>query len=187
MQLTLNLEIDFDTEETADSPVGTDEWYTPRHIVDRVLAFFGGEIDLDPASNSHTNPNVPARRVFTAKDDGLSQPWAKHSLEHGWTPQKIWCNPPYSRNQEWAKKALFEWQAGHIEEILVLVPNKPGTQWFKNYIKMGPIMAIIEGRLKFGNATTGAKFESVLIYGGDRMEDFRHHFQSVASCFLIVN
>ena len=59
------------------------EWYTPPEIIAPVLAFFD-EIDLDPCSNSHTNPNVPACERFTKEDDGLRQQW------HG----RVFLNPP---------------------------------------------------------------------------------------------
>lgn len=58
----------------------TDEWYTPRTIVE---AF--GEFDLDPCAPSHNF--YTARRCFTKADDGLSKEW------HG----RVWLNPPYSR------------------------------------------------------------------------------------------
>ena len=40
------------------------EHYTPQYILDAVIACMGA-IDLDPASNSHEIPNVPAARHYT--------------------------------------------------------------------------------------------------------------------------
>ncbi len=48
----------------------SDDWYTPREI----FAAFGLTFDLDPCSPGPQHW-VPARRVFTIKDDGLKQTW----------------------------------------------------------------------------------------------------------------
>ena len=50
------------------------EHYTPKYILDAVLACMGA-IDLDPCSNSREIPNVPAARHYTAQGNGLVQPW----------------------------------------------------------------------------------------------------------------
>jgi hypothetical protein len=47
----------------------TPEWYTPEHIITRVIGVMG-EIDLDPCSNDKDNPNVPAKEHYTQADDG---------------------------------------------------------------------------------------------------------------------
>ncbi len=47
-------------------------WNTPAEIVDEVEEMFG-VIDVDPASNSKDNPNVPATTRYTEDDDGLAQ------------------------------------------------------------------------------------------------------------------
>ena len=60
------------------------EWYTPAHILNRVIELFGGEIDLDPCSNSHEQPWVPALRHLTKDDDSLAQSWFG----------KVFVNPP---------------------------------------------------------------------------------------------
>jgi phage N-6-adenine-methyltransferase len=189
MQLSLDLNIDSTGNvshslrvqtSSAKTGNGKDEWYTPRHIVERAIAFFG-EIDLDPCSNSHEAPNVPAHRLFTAQDDGLTLSWK------GDRPQRVWLNPPYSENRKWANKVVSEWGEGNIEEILILVPNRLGVQWFETYMAIGPIVAPLRGRLTFGDATSAAPFESILIYGGDRMEDFRSAFGDLVTCFLITN
>lgn len=59
----------------------TDEWYTPREIIDSL-----GPFDLDPCA--------PVARLwdtaschYTKEDDGLAQEWVG----------RVWLNPPYSR------------------------------------------------------------------------------------------
>lgn len=59
----------------------TDEWYTPREILETL-----GEFDLDPCAP--INPLWPTARVmYNKNDDGLSKEWFG----------RVWLNPPYSR------------------------------------------------------------------------------------------
>lgn len=59
----------------------TDEWYTPKEIIDAL-----GEFDLDPCA-----PVAPfyktASVMYNKNDDGLKQEWKG----------RVWLNPPYSR------------------------------------------------------------------------------------------
>lgn len=54
--------------------VATD-FVSPPEIVGTTAAFFGGRIDLDPASSEFANTLVNADRYFTAADNGLNQTW----------------------------------------------------------------------------------------------------------------
>lgn len=59
----------------------TDEWYTPKEIIDAL-----GEFDLDSCA-----PMRPlwrtARVMYNKEQDGLKQKWEG----------RVWLNPPYSR------------------------------------------------------------------------------------------
>jgi hypothetical protein len=48
----------------------SDDWYTPPEIFDALRLTF----DLDPCSPGPAHW-VPARQLFTLRDDGLAQPW----------------------------------------------------------------------------------------------------------------
>jgi hypothetical protein len=150
----------------------TPEWYTPRNIIDRVLEFFD-EIDLDPCSNSKTNPNVPARQVYTEADDGLAQPW--------WG--RVYVNPPYGDGiGRWTQKARDsyeawrEWasepenEAPRVEAILLLLPARTDTEWFSHLQNYA--VCFIRGRLKFVGAENSAPFPSMLVYLGDESDRF---------------
>lgn len=64
-----------------ESKNSTDEWYTPKEIIDAL-----GEFDLDPCA-----PMRPlwrtARVMYNKEQDGLKQKWEG----------RVWLNPPYSR------------------------------------------------------------------------------------------
>lgn len=62
--------------------VASDEWYTPREIIDAL-----GPFDLDPCA-----PMKPlwrtAERMVNKEEDGLKIEWGG---------VRTWCNPPYSQ------------------------------------------------------------------------------------------
>lgn len=72
--------------------VDSDERFTPKWVFDALAVAF----DLDPASPVGEYTHVPAGRVYTREDDGLSQPWFGF----------VWCNPPFSNATPWADKFI---------------------------------------------------------------------------------
>jgi hypothetical protein len=93
-----------------------DEWYTPVEII-RSL----GEFDLDPASSPKAfGLNQSAKKIYTAKENGLIQPWQG----------RVWLNPPYSNPllQDFLKK-----MAGHNRGI-ALVFSKIEAKWFHDIV-----------------------------------------------------
>jgi hypothetical protein len=70
----------------------SDDYYTPRHVFDRLAIDF----DLDVASPPGGIPWLPAARYFTMEDDGLSQPWEG----------RVWMNPPYSQTTPWVRRFI---------------------------------------------------------------------------------
>ena len=80
-------------EKSANS---TDEWYTPKEIIDAL-----GEFDLDPCA-----PVSPlyktASIMYNKNDDGLKQEWKG----------RVWLNPPYSRPliESFVKRMARTWK-----------------------------------------------------------------------------
>lgn len=68
--------------------ITTDECYTPRWVFDAMAL----EFDLDVAAPPGGPWHVPAKRYYTAEDDGIVKRWEG----------TVWCNPPYSRVTPWA-------------------------------------------------------------------------------------
>lgn len=66
---------------------GSGDWMTPLWLVD-LCREVTGAFDLDPASSDEANAIVMAKRFFTARDDGLEQPWAG----------TVFLNPPGTCN-----------------------------------------------------------------------------------------
>jgi len=152
---------------SSDSP----EWYTPSEVVRRVTMALGA-IDLDPCSNSKTEPNVPAAQHFTIEDDGLAQPWRG----------RVYMNPPYGRViGDWVEKLATEFEVGHVTEAIALVPSRTDTAWFRRLPSR--YVCFVTGRLEFSSHGVGAPFPSVLFYLGPNSGRFIGAFADFGMTF----
>jgi phage N-6-adenine-methyltransferase len=139
------------------------DWRTPDEVLSLVRRL--GCIDLDPA----TAPDNPtgARRFYTAADNGLRQSWESTGI--------VYCNPPYGRALgPWAKKMRDE---GSRNEIVALLPARPDTRWFQEYVTTASALCFWRGRMTFEGAPAPAPFPSVLAYWGDRWPAFSKVFK----------
>jgi len=149
----------------------TPEHYTPQCIIDATLACLG-EIDLDPCSNSLTDPVIPAKGHFTVDDDGLIWKW------HG----RIYMNPPYGRViDRWIAKLCEEHEAGRVTEAIALVPARTDTQWWLR-LRDFPV-CFITGRLTFGGNEDPAPFPSAVFYLGENIGAFYRAFIELGDCW----
>lgn len=116
----------------------TVEWPTPRAVYDALDAEF--EFDLDPCPISGT-------------EDGLA------SLFCSWAGMRVFCNPPYGPEiRRWLERAA------EAEIAVYLLPARTDTKWFHDLvIPKASEIRFIKGRLKFGDATAGAPFPSMLV------------------------
>ena len=133
----------------------TDNWASPKHIVQQVVEEFG-IIDLDPAASKS---NSVCKRFFDESMDGLKQ---------GWVADLVYTNPPYGRIlNEWVKKALNEYDLGHAQRIVMLLPSRTCTRWFHALYERPDVeIRFIKGRLKYGDGKQAAPFPSMLVIIG---------------------
>lgn len=133
----------------------SDEWETPRWLFDRLNERF--QFTLDAAA---TKENALCRRWFTKEED---------ALQFCWDGERVFCNPPYSKIAKWAKH--FSEQAVNANLIVALVPARPDTAWWNDYIKTADLIHFIRGRLRFGDSKNSAPFPSALAFwfGLDRI------------------
>lgn len=130
-----------------------DEWYTPVELI-RSL----GEFDLDPASSHEAfELNQSAKTIYTAKENGLIQPW------HG----RIWLNPPYSNplQQNFLVK-MAEHNRG-----TALVFSKIETKWFHDIVfRHATAIKFLYNRIRFirrdGTVGTQPRNGSMLVAYG---------------------
>lgn len=71
---------------------GKNDWATPQELFDELDAEF--HFTLDPCATPKT---AKCAKFYTEADNGLAQDW---------TGETVFCNPPYSDQQqtEWVKK-----------------------------------------------------------------------------------
>ena len=133
-----------------------DEWWTPIQYIESVRKVIGS-IDLDPASCDRANQVVKAKKIYTEEDNGLNHEW------HG----KVFMNPPYSKNKDFAEHLLQEYESGNVDEAIILVgAHAIETQWFRNYWDY--VLCFTGHRIRFntpdGPAIAGNIAGSVFVY-----------------------
>lgn len=139
----------------------SDEWRTDGDFFAALDAEFG--FDVDAAASAE---NRWKERYF-----GLDHPHQNDALAMQWFPygRTFWLNPPYSKCREFIAKAAE--QAAKGCTVVCLVPSRTDTRWWHEHVwdrashLPWPNVEIrfVKGRLKFGGATAGAPFPSVVI------------------------
>lgn len=110
---------------------GSDDWYTPRALLDEL----GETFDLDPCSPGQGHW-VPARMIYTIKDDGLAQPWKGF----------VFMNPPFGgRNGHvpWLEKFLRHGNG------IAIVRAYTSAGWFHDHAVKADAMCFPRGKTKF--------------------------------------
>lgn len=138
----------------------SDEWATPQDLFDRLDAEFAFDIDV-----AASRENAKCLAYLTEADNALVQEWRLRLP----STSTAFCNPPYSMCREFMAKAVVESHKGIT--VVCLVPARTDTRWFHNTVwdrfretfYKGVEVRFIKGRLKFGGATAGAPFPSVII------------------------
>lgn len=149
----------FALPHTPSTTSAADEYYTPKLLLEMVTKCIG-PIDLDPCSNSHEEPNVPAYEHYTKEDDGLMQDWYR----------TVFLNPPYSKPEPWLRKLIAEYKAGKVEKAIALVPVDTSTGWFQLLLDY-PI-CLISLPWKFIGNQSRARCASALVYLGPDSDRF---------------
>jgi hypothetical protein len=159
----------------SDAPV---EWYTPYEHIEKAREVLG-DIDLDPASNALAQSWIQAGTYYTADQDGMIQPWFG----------RVWCNPPYSKEQpkgrkapDWLEKALSCYENGEIEAAIVLL-NRTGAAWYRQKKKRASAICEAWKRIQFLDATgtprKGSTYHNDFWYLGPHPEKFAAVFRSI--------
>jgi phage N-6-adenine-methyltransferase len=133
-------------------------WETPADLGAALSRAVGG-FDLDPcaATANKRRARVKAAVLLTAEDDGLAVPWLG----------QVYVNPPYGRAlPTWLRKCATEAAGGAV--VVALVPARPDTAWFHDYIFGRADIFMLRGRLRFGDGEQTATFPSaVVVWGAD--------------------
>jgi site-specific DNA-methyltransferase (adenine-specific) len=122
------------------------DWCTPPDLYEELDKIY--KFDLDPCASVG---NAKCPYFFTKEEDGLSKDWGTCN---------VFCNPPYKDIAKWIEKAYNESLKGAL--VVMLIPARSDTRWFKNYATKGEIR-FISGRLKFSGHKNSAPFPSMLV------------------------
>lgn len=131
-------------------------WCTPTEFYLQLNKEFN--FQLDPAATEKT---AKCKKYYTQEIDGLAQSW---NVAEG---SAVFCNPPYGREiGKWVAKAYQESQ--HGTKIVLLIPARTDTSYFRDFIYNKAKIRFLRGRLKFEdeNGVTGrcpAPFPSMLV------------------------
>jgi len=129
----------------------SDEWETPWEIVRTIEWRLGIDgFDLDPCA---TAKSAKAGRYYSVREDGLKQEWSGH----------VFVNPPFSAVTAWVKKAVAERERGDCPSIVLLLPARTDTQWFKVLWEVAPEIWFVTGRIRFQGADSSAPFPSMVV------------------------
>ena len=130
----------------------TDEWITPKEIIDAV-----GPFDLDPCSND-VQPWPCAKTLWTFEDSGLMNQWFG----------RVWLNPPYGPEAgKWLEKL-----ANHGNGIALIFARTETAFFHRTIWQKADAILFFKGRLHFyrpdGTKADGnAGAPSVLIAFGE--------------------
>lgn len=130
----------------------THDWWTPPWIFETL----GLDFDLDPASPEGGVPWIPAKKIYTAEEDGLIQDWQG----------MVWLNPPYGKHTSaWLNK-MHQHRNG-----IALLFARTDCRWFHDFVIKADAILFLKGRVSFIDAqaitkSQGAGAGSMLIAWG---------------------
>lgn len=118
-----------------------DDRSTPLDLFDKLHLAHGFTVDAAASPR-----NALLAKFWTIDDSGL---------EHEWTNERVWCNPPYSEIGPWVDKAWREYGFG-CERIVMLLPaNRTEQRWWQDMVEpkrdrgLGLSLQFLAGRLRF--------------------------------------
>ncbi len=161
-----------DTRQQNNPTVSSDDWYTPKWIIDTL-----GPFDCDPcAPPIEVRPYQIAPITYTKDDDGLAHEW------NG----TVWMNPPYSRV---LLRQFCEKMAAYGNGITLLVNRQDNLLWQEVIFPSAKSMIFMRHRVKFirPDGTTGSPFfGSCLVAWGDEC-DLRLRNSGIEGKYVVLN
>jgi hypothetical protein len=101
-------------------PCAVEDYISPIDVLATTASFFGGSIELDPASSENANTYVGAQKYFSPRENGLKQSWKSKNV-YLYPPKSVLYSieqPPeyrlYVKRRRFVKSAQRIW----MEEML---------------------------------------------------------------------
>jgi len=118
-------------------PINDIDFVTPIEVLAAVSSFFGGQIELDPASSDNANRLVQAEKYFTPQHQGLKQTWKASSIylypprdkllgveqppdRSLWTKKKRFAK---SAQRVWMEEMMRKYTLGEFEEGILFLTS----------------------------------------------------------------
>lgn len=118
---------------------------TPKYITDAL-----GTFNLDPCAGENTN--IATFNLWDGRgEDGLTAEW------NGF----VWCNPPFSQKEIWAKKMI-----DHNNGILIL-PERGSAPWFGPLAEKSGCYFVMGKKINFEGGSSSNNLGSILFPFGD--------------------
>jgi hypothetical protein len=146
---------------------------TPLNILAAVSEAMGC-IVLDPCG-SKLHPTGAETTYHLPEADGLKLDWLNGT----------YCNPPYEDLKLWLAKSAAEYQAG-VREQCLLVPVRPRSRWWADYMHDIPSAIAWLKRVKFKGFATSYPESLVLVYTGVCVPAFKAEITRAALANLIT-
>jgi phage N-6-adenine-methyltransferase len=121
----------------------SDEWGTPQKLFDIYNSEFNFNLDV-----CASEINFKCADYHTRESSGLVQDWKESN----------WCNPPYSNQLPWVRRAVSE--VGSENTSVLLMKYDPSTKHGVFAAEEADEIRIVTHRIKFEGAPTGANFPS---------------------------
>ena len=161
-----------DTRQQNNPAVSSDDWYTPKWIIDTL-----GPFDCDPcAPPIEVRPYQIAPIAYSKDNDGLAHEWQG----------TVWMNPPYSRV---LLRQFCEKMAAYGNGIALLVNRQDNLLWQEVIFPSAKSMIFMRHRVKFirPDGTTGSPFfGSCLVAWGDEC-DLRLRNSGIEGKYVVLN
>lgn len=126
-----------------------DNWTTPNKLFEFQNSRFNFTVDAAASSK-----NTKCDSFFNKKENFLKVAYDSSCL---WQNVRIFCNPPYSLDKEFAEACLYLYQNFKVPSYLLL-PQRGDRIWYNKLLKQtkGVRNEPFTGRIHFGNAKSGA-------------------------------
>lgn len=161
-----------DTRQQHNKVVSSDEWYTPRWLIDTL-----GPFDTDPcAPPADVRPFEIAQLCYTKEDDGLAHDWQG----------VVFMNPPYSRV---LLRQFCEKMAEHNNGIALLVNRQDNVMWQEVIFPTAKSMIFMRNRVKFiqpAGRESSPFFGSCLVAWGSEC-DRRLRRSGIEGKYVVLN
>lgn len=185
---------------------GSVEWCTPKTIIDAVKEAFGGEIGLDPCSNSESIVGAKVEYILP-EHDGLTDPWDAGT---------IYVNPPFGKSymhkvtreimgakefqafkksdpapdlSVWKQSSIVDWvnrcvdARKNLASVIALLPAAVDTKyWQETVLRNASSVCFVKGRIRFNGAAASAPMACAIVGWMPMAEDnlrFIHAFLKV--------